>query len=50
MKSRIHKCNPLNMHLGRATIAEGVSKQNSHPHVPNNIVRRCLFGLLSIVL
>ena len=40
MKPRIHKHNPSNMHLGRATIAEGVSKQNSHPRVRvlNNIV------------
>ena len=31
MKPRIYRRHPLNMHLGRATIAEGVSKQNSHP-------------------
>ena len=31
MKPRIYRRDPLNMHLGRATIAEGVSKQNSHP-------------------
>ena len=31
MKPRIHRRHPLNMHLGRATIAEGASKQNSHP-------------------
>ena len=30
MKPRIYRRHPLNMHLGRATIAEGVSKQNSH--------------------
>ena len=30
MKSRISKRHPLNMHLVRAAIAEGVSKQNSH--------------------
>ena len=31
MKPRINRHHPLNMHLGRAKIAEGVSKQNSHP-------------------
>ena len=31
MKPRIYRRHPLNMHLGRAIIAEGVSKQNSHP-------------------
>ena len=31
MKPRIYICYTLNMHLGRATIAEGVSKQNSNP-------------------
>ena len=31
MKPRIYRRHPLNMHLGGATIAEGVSKQNSHP-------------------
>ena len=31
MKPRIYRCHPLNMHLGKATISEGVRKQNSHP-------------------
>ena len=31
MKRRIYIRHPLNIHLGRATIAKGVSKQNSHP-------------------
>ena len=31
MKPCIYRRHPINMHLGRATIAEGVSKQNSHP-------------------
>ena len=31
MKPRIYRRHPLNMHLRRATIAEGVNKQNSHP-------------------
>ena len=31
MKPRIYRRHSLNMHLGRETIAEGVSKQNSHP-------------------
>ena len=31
MKPRIYRRHPLYMHLGRATIAERVSKQNSHP-------------------
>ena len=31
MKPRIYRRNPLGMHLRRATMAEGVSKQNSHP-------------------
>ena len=31
MKPRNYRRHPFNMHLGRATIAEGVSKQNSHP-------------------
>ena len=31
MKPRFYRLQPLNMHLGRATIAEGVRKQNSHP-------------------
>ena len=31
MKPRIYRRHPLNMHLGRASIAEGVSKQNLHP-------------------
>ena len=31
MKPRIYRRHPLNRHLERATIAEGVSKQNSHP-------------------
>ena len=31
MKPRIYRRHPLNMHLERPTIAEGVSKQNSHP-------------------
>ena len=31
MKPRIYRSHPLNMHFGRTTIAEGVSKQNSHP-------------------
>ena len=30
MKPRIYRRHPLNRHLGRATLAEGVSKQNSH--------------------
>ena len=30
MKPRICRRHPLKMHLERATIAEGVSKQNSH--------------------
>ena len=31
MKPRIYRGHPLNRHLGRARIARGVSKQNSHP-------------------
>ena len=31
MKPRIYRRHPLNMHLGRATIAHRVSKQNLHP-------------------
>ena len=31
MKPQIYRRHPLNMHLGGATIAEGVSKQNSPP-------------------
>ena len=31
MKPRIYRSHPLNMHLERSTIAEGISKQNSHP-------------------
>ena len=31
MKPRIYRRRPLNMHFVRATIAEGVSKQTSHP-------------------
>ena len=31
MKPRNYRRHPLDMHLGRATIAEGVIKQNSHP-------------------
>ena len=31
MKPRIYRRHPLCIHLGRATIAEGVSEQNSHP-------------------
>ena len=31
MKPRIYRRHALNVHLGRATIAEEVSKQNSHP-------------------
>ena len=31
MKPRIYRRHPLNMFFGRATIAEGVRKQNSHP-------------------
>ena len=31
MKPRIYEGHPLKRHLGRATIAEWVSKQNSHP-------------------
>ena len=30
MKPRIYRRHPLNMYFGRATIAEGVSKQNSY--------------------
>ena len=30
IKPRIYRRQTLNMHLGKATIAEGVSKQNSH--------------------
>ena len=30
MKPRIYRRHPLNMHFWRATLAEGVSKQNSH--------------------
>ena len=30
MKPRIYRRHSLDMHLGRATITEGVSKQNSH--------------------
>ena len=31
MKPRIYRCHPLDMDFGRATRAERVSKQNSHP-------------------
>ena len=31
MKPRNFRRHPLNWHLGRAGIAEGVSKQKSHP-------------------
>ena len=31
MKPRIYRRHPLNMHLERAIIVEGVSKQNPHP-------------------
>ena len=31
MEPRIYRRHPLNMHLGRARIAGGVSKQQSHP-------------------
>ena len=31
MKLQIYRRNPLKRHSGSATIAEGVSKQNSHP-------------------
>ena len=30
-KPGIYRRHPLNMHFGRATVAEWVSKQNSHP-------------------
>ena len=33
MKPRNFRRHPLNRHLGRARIAEGASKQKSHPHV-----------------
>ena len=31
MKPRIYRRHPMKKHLGRATITEGASKQNSHP-------------------
>ena len=31
MKPRIYRRHPLHMDFGRATLAEGVSKQNLHP-------------------
>ena len=31
MNPRIYRRHPLNVHFGRATIAKGVSKKNSHP-------------------
>ena len=31
MKPRNFRCHPLNRHLERVRIAEGVSKQKSHP-------------------
>ena len=38
----------LNKHLGRATIAEGVSKQNSHPFkvMQKRHLVDCLYGLV----
>ena len=43
MKPRIYRRHPLNLHLGRATIAEGVSKQNSHPFKVMQKRQSCVF-------
>ena len=49
MKPRIYRRHPFNMHLGRATIAEGVSEQNSHPFKVNakkdNHVDLCMLNM-----
>ena len=44
MKRRIDRRHPLNMYLRRATIAEGVSKQN--PHAFNVMQKRQSFGFV----
>ena len=43
MKPRIYRRNPLNVLFGRATIAEGVSKQNSHPFKVMQKRQSCVF-------
>ena len=43
MKPRIYRRHPLNMHLERATIAEGVSKSNSHPFKVMQTIQSCGF-------
>ena len=40
MKPRIYRRHPLNRHLGRARIARGVSKQNSHPLNDKHVIFR----------
>ena len=40
MKPGIYRCHPLNRHLGRARIAGGVSKQNSHSLKDKHVIFR----------
>ena len=50
MQPRIYKHHHLNRHLGRATIAEGVSKQNSHPFKvmqKDNHINFCMVSCIS---
>ena len=47
MKPRIYRRHPLNMHFGRATVAEGVSKQNSHPF--KVVKKRQLYGFCMVM-
>ena len=43
MKPRNYRRHPLNVHFWGATIAEGVSKQNSHPFKVMQIRQSCEF-------
>ena len=46
MKPRIFRRHPLNVHLERATIAEGISKQKSHPFKVMQKRQLCGFGMV----
>ena len=49
MKPRIYRHQLLNRKIGRATTAEGVSKQNSHPFKVMQMKIICIFVLVSFI-
>ena len=51
MKPRIYRRHPINMHLGRATIVEGISKQNAQPFkvCKKTIMWMCVWLCVSLI-